>query len=84
MQDPRGSLSGRLLCWAHGWPTVYLKDMNQGGVDFKLSRTDLVGLLGKQDSIIELGLFYCNRLGLETHPCPLSLYNGGMVHPLAP
>ena len=74
MQDPKGSLSGRLLRWAHGWPTIYLKDTVQGGVDFKPSRTDLVGLLGKQDSVIELGLFCCNWLGLETHLCPLSLY----------
>ena len=43
-------------------------------MDFKVSRTDLVGLLGKQDSVIELGLFCCNWLGLETHLCPLSLY----------
>ena len=32
---------------------VYLKDMKQGGVDFKPSRTDLDGLLGKLDYVIE-------------------------------
>ena len=74
MEDPSGSLSGQLLHWTHGWPMVYLKDTMQGGVDFKPSWTDLVGLLGKEDSIIELGIFCCNRLGLETHLCPLSLY----------
>jgi hypothetical protein len=42
------------LRWAHGWPTVCLKDTEQGGVVFKSSRTDIVGLLGKVDFVIEL------------------------------
>jgi hypothetical protein len=32
---------------------------------------NLIGLQRKLDSVIGLGLFYCNRLGLDTH---LSLY----------
>jgi hypothetical protein len=57
-----GSTTWLGLGLAHG----LLEDARQGGVYSKLSRTDLVKLLGMLDSIIELGLFYCNRLGLNT------------------
>jgi hypothetical protein len=63
---------------AHG----LLEDVRQGGVYSKLSRTNLVGLLGKLDSIIELGLFYCNRQRLDTCPYPLPNIKRGTVHPL--
>jgi hypothetical protein len=63
---------------AHG----LLEDTRQGGVYSKLSRTDLVGLLGNLDSVIELGLFYCNRQRLDTCPYPLPNIKRGMVHPL--
>jgi hypothetical protein len=59
-----------------------LKDMRQGGADFKLFKINLVGLLRKLDSIIGLGLFYCNQLGLDTCPNPLPYIKRGTVHPL--
>ena len=51
-QGPRGSLWGHMPGWALGWPMV-LEDMRQGGMDSKLSGTNLVGLLRKDNS--------CNR-----------------------
>jgi hypothetical protein len=51
-----------------------LEGVRQGGMISKLSRTDLVGLLGKLVSIIELELFNCIRLGLEQYALPSGLY----------
>ena len=65
----------------HGMAHDLLKDARQCGVDFKLFQIDLVGLL-KLDSIIGLGLFSYNRLGLDTCPYPLPYIKRGMVHPL--
>ena len=59
-----------------------LKDMRQGGVDFKLFQIDLVGLLWKLDSLTGLRFFSCNRLGLNTCPYPLPYIKRGTVHPL--
>jgi hypothetical protein len=66
---PMGSTTGLGLGLAHS----LLEGARQGGVYSKLSRTDLVELLGMLDSVIELELFYCNRLGLNTCPylCPI-------------
>jgi hypothetical protein len=73
-QDPKGSPQGRLLTMGLGWLTVYLKTLRQGGVYSKLSRTDLVGLLGNVVYVIKLELPYCNRLGLEQYALPSWLY----------
>jgi hypothetical protein len=59
-----------------------LKDARQGGMDFKLFQVDLVGLQWKLGSVIGLGLFSCNRLGLDTCPYTLSYIKRGTVHPL--
>ena len=59
-----------------------LKDARQGGVDFKLFQINLVGLLLKLDSVIGIGLFSCNRLGLDMCPYPLPYIKRGMAHPL--
>ena len=59
-----------------------LEDTIQGGMDFKLYKISLVGLLRKLDSVIGLGLFYCNRLGLDTCAYPLPYIKRGTVHPL--
>jgi hypothetical protein len=58
-----------------------LKDAKQGDVDFKLFKINLLGLLRKLDSIIGLGLFYCNQLGLDACPYPLPYIKRGTVHP---
>jgi hypothetical protein len=58
------------------------EDTEQGGMISKYARTDLVGLLGKLVSVIELGLFNCNRLGLGKLPCPLTYIKRGRQHPL--
>jgi hypothetical protein len=63
---------------AHG----LLEDTRQGDMDSKLSRTDLVGFIRKLDSIIELGLFYCNQLGLDTCPYSLPYIKRCTVHTL--
>ena len=55
---------------AHG----LLEGARQGGVISKLSRTDLVGLLEKLVSIIEIELLNCMRLGLEPYALPSRLY----------
>jgi hypothetical protein len=73
-QDPKGSPQGRLLTMGLGRLMVYMKALRQGGVYSKLSRTDLVGLLGKVVYVIELELPYCNRLGLEQYALPSGLY----------
>ena len=57
-----------------------LKGVRQGGVDFKLFQINLVGLLRKLDSLIGLGLFSCNRLGLDTCPYPLPYIKRGTLH----
>jgi hypothetical protein len=75
-QGSRGSLRGLQRGLAHN----LLEDARQDGVYSKLSRTDLVGLLGKLDSVVELELFCYNRLGLDTCPYPLSYIKRGMVH----
>ena len=59
-----------------------LEDTRHDGVDFKLFQIDLVGLLRKLDSIIGLGLFYYNRLGLDTCPYPLPYIKRGTAYPL--
>ena len=57
-----------------------LKDVRQGGMDFKLFQINLVGLLWKLDSVIGLGLFSCNRLGLDSCPYYLPYIKRGMAH----
>ena len=59
-----------------------LEGARQGGVISKLSRTDLVGLLGKLVSVIELELLNCIRLGLEQYALPSGLYKEKQEHPL--
>jgi hypothetical protein len=58
-----------------------LEDTKQGGVISKLSRTDLVGLLGKLVYVIELELFCCNRLGSINVPCALDYIKRGRCAP---
>jgi hypothetical protein len=58
-----------------------LKDAKQGDVDFKLFKINLLGLLRKLDYVIGLGLFYCNRLGLDACLYPLPYIKRGTVHP---
>jgi hypothetical protein len=45
-------------------------------------KTDLVGILGKLDFIIDLELLNCIQQGLELHPSLLSLYKERLRPPL--
>jgi hypothetical protein len=63
-------------------PRSISEDTDQGGVDFKLLGTGLLRILGKVDSVIDLELLNCIRLGLELHPSLLSLYKERLGAPL--
>jgi hypothetical protein len=60
--------------WALGWNTICWR--TRGKVEWTSSyyQINLIGLRGKLDFVIGLWLFYCNRLALDTHPWPFSLY----------
>jgi hypothetical protein len=68
--------------WPRSGSQSILEDTNQGGMDFKLLETDLVGILGKLNSVIDLELLNCIRLGLELHLSLLSIYKERLGTPL--
>jgi hypothetical protein len=59
--------------WALSWITICWRMRDKVAWTSSYYQINLVGLQGKLDSIIGLGLSYCNRLGLVSCPA-LSLY----------
>jgi hypothetical protein len=67
---------------AHLGPTIKIEGHGPRWFGLQAVKTDLVEILGKLDSVIDLELLNCIRLGLELHPSLLSLYKERLGAPL--